>query len=187
MYEHQISMATLGGHGLGAKIALAAASYNLNRTTGYFGIASSPMNQFYFEAAKELRQYVSFAKELNLSRSFSSITGDLKANIACPKWRHLFQNNLARQENNYKWSFNVESIANNLLKNTPNSLWDWPTTNGLFTGRSMFVFPEYSRWVHLNTNTLPMLKTCPQLKGFGEGISYVQGDENPQSNFFFYK
>jgi hypothetical protein len=55
MYEHQISMATLGGHGLGAKIALAAASYNLNRTTGYFGIASSPMNQFYFEAAKELR------------------------------------------------------------------------------------------------------------------------------------
>jgi pimeloyl-ACP methyl ester carboxylesterase len=52
MYEHSISMATMGGHGLGAKIALAAASYNLNRTTGYFGINSSPMNQFYFEAAK---------------------------------------------------------------------------------------------------------------------------------------
>lgn len=48
MYEHQISMATLGGHGLGGKIALAAACHNLNRTTGYFGIDSSPMNQFYF-------------------------------------------------------------------------------------------------------------------------------------------
>ncbi len=52
MYEHQISMATFGGHGLGGKIALAAASYNLNKATGYFGIASSPMNQYYFEAAK---------------------------------------------------------------------------------------------------------------------------------------
>ncbi len=48
MYEQQISMATFGGHGLGGKIALAAASYNLNKTTGYFGIASSPMNQYYF-------------------------------------------------------------------------------------------------------------------------------------------
>lgn len=52
MYEHQISMATLGGHGLGGKIALACASYNLNKTTGYFGIASTPMNQYYFEAAR---------------------------------------------------------------------------------------------------------------------------------------
>lgn len=52
MYEHQISMATLGGHGLGAKIALAAASYNMSKTTGYFGISSSPMNQYYFEAAR---------------------------------------------------------------------------------------------------------------------------------------
>lgn len=52
MYEHQISMATLGGHGLGGKIALATACYHLTRTTGYFGIASTPMNQYYFEAAR---------------------------------------------------------------------------------------------------------------------------------------
>lgn len=52
MYEHQISMATLGGHGLGGKIALAAASHNMNKTTGYFGIATTPMNQYYFEAAR---------------------------------------------------------------------------------------------------------------------------------------
>ncbi len=52
MYEHQISMATLGGHGIGGKIALATASYHLNKTTGYFGIDSTPMNQYYFEAAR---------------------------------------------------------------------------------------------------------------------------------------
>lgn len=45
-------MATLGGHGLGAKIALAAACHNLNKTTGYFSIDSTPMNQYYFEAAR---------------------------------------------------------------------------------------------------------------------------------------
>jgi pimeloyl-ACP methyl ester carboxylesterase len=52
MFENQISMATMGGHGLGGKIALATACYHLNKTTGYFGIASSPMSQYYFEAAR---------------------------------------------------------------------------------------------------------------------------------------
>lgn len=37
----------------------------------------------------------------------------------------------------------------------------WPIKAGLFTGRANFIFPEYSRWVHLGTNTLPMLKICP--------------------------
>ena len=184
MYEHQISMATFGGHGLGGKIALACASYNLNKATGYFGIASSPMNQYYFEAAREVRKYVETLKNLNLHRGFSSIVGDLKHEIQCPKWRSLFQNNLVKGDSSYRWEFNVQAVAHNLLSNNPSSLWDWPTTNGLFTGKAMFTFPEYSRWVHLATNTLPMMKVCPQLHGFHEGISFVQGDENPQSIFF---
>jgi hypothetical protein len=113
-----------------------------------------------------LRNYVQFAKNLNLTRGFTSISGDLKQNIQCPKWRHLFQNNISKGEGSYRWDFNVEAIASNLLSNNPSSLWDWPTTNGLFTGKALFTFPEYSRWVHLNTNTLPMLKVCPQLHGF---------------------
>jgi pimeloyl-ACP methyl ester carboxylesterase len=48
MYEHKISMATLGGHGLGAKIALATACYHYDKVTGTFGIDSTPMNQYYF-------------------------------------------------------------------------------------------------------------------------------------------
>ena len=160
---------------------MATASYHLNRTTGYFGIDTTPMNQYYFEAAREVRKYVQTIKNLNLSRSFNSIVGELKQEIQCPKWRNLIQSNIVKGEASYRWEFNVEAITHNLLSSTPNSLWEWPTTNGLFTGKSMFVFPEYSRWVHLNTNTLPMLKVCPQLHGFNEGISYVQGDENPQS------
>jgi len=52
MYDNKISMATLGGHGLGGKIALATACYHHEKVTGTFGISSSPMNQYYFEAAR---------------------------------------------------------------------------------------------------------------------------------------
>ena len=53
-----------------------------------------------------------------------------------------------------------------------------PVKAGLYSGRAWFVFPEYSRWVHLGTNTLPMMKICPRVKGFGHDIHSIPGDEN---------
>ena len=50
MYENKISMATLGGHGVGGKVALAAACYHYEHVTGYFGIDTSPMNQYYHQS-----------------------------------------------------------------------------------------------------------------------------------------
>jgi pimeloyl-ACP methyl ester carboxylesterase len=50
MYEHKISTATLGGHGIGAKIALAAAAYHHDKVTGYFAFDSSPMDQYHHES-----------------------------------------------------------------------------------------------------------------------------------------
>jgi pimeloyl-ACP methyl ester carboxylesterase len=47
MYEHKISMATLGGHGIGGKVALAAACYHYDKVTGYFGLETTPMDQYY--------------------------------------------------------------------------------------------------------------------------------------------
>lgn len=47
MYDHKISMATLAGHGVGGKIALAAACYHYDKVTGYCGIDTTPMNHFY--------------------------------------------------------------------------------------------------------------------------------------------
>jgi len=44
MYENKISTATLGGHGIGGKIALAVGCYHSDRVTGYFGIDTSPMD-----------------------------------------------------------------------------------------------------------------------------------------------
>ena len=178
-------MATLGGHGVGGKIALATGCYHMDKVTGYFGLDTTPMNHFYHEPVKQLREYISFLRNLNLHRSFASISHEIKHHVKCPKWRHIFENNLVRDGAGYQWNFNLEPIYENTRTDKPSSLFNWSHVYGLYTGRSMFVFPEYSRYVHLATNTLPMLKVCPQLHGFGEGISYVQGDQNPQSNLNF--
>jgi hypothetical protein len=40
----------------------------------------------------------------------------------------------------------------------------------MWTGRCMFAFPEYSRHVHLNTNTMAILRVCARAKGYGNDI-----------------
>jgi pimeloyl-ACP methyl ester carboxylesterase len=181
MYQHQISMATLAGHGVGAKVALATGCYHNEKVTGVAGFDSSPMNQYYHEPVRELRQYLNFLKTFNLSRPFASIAFELKKNIACPKWRQIFETSLTRNATGYEWNFNFDAVYNNTRNDSPSSLFNWNSTYGLYTGRAMFAFPDYSRYVHLGTNTLPMLKVCPQLHGWNDGITSVQGDENPQS------
>jgi len=44
MYENKISMATLGGHGWGGKLALAVGCYYPERVTGVFGLDSLPID-----------------------------------------------------------------------------------------------------------------------------------------------
>ena len=58
MYTNKISMATLGGHGIGGKIALAAACYHNEKVTGLVGVDTVPYDQYYFEPYQELRSYV---------------------------------------------------------------------------------------------------------------------------------
>ena len=106
MYENKISMATLGGHGIGGKIAMAAACYHFDHVTGYFGIDSSPMNQYYHQAITELRQSIAHLGSTNISRSYAAISNALKDTVICPKWRSLFLNNLVKNETGYTWNFN---------------------------------------------------------------------------------
>lgn len=87
---------------------------------------------------------------------------DLFQIYQCPKWRSIFCQNLKRNhKGECEWKFELDYIHANIKFNKADSLAYWPTKGGLFPGRAHFVFPEYSRWVHLGTNTLPMLKKCP--------------------------
>jgi len=80
-------MATLGGHGIGGKVALAASCYHFDKVTGYFGIDSTPMDQYYHEPFTQLRKYLSYLSGVNLNRSFNALNNDFKQNIAFPKLR----------------------------------------------------------------------------------------------------
>lgn len=50
MDQNKITMATLGGHGFGAKVALATAINNLDRCTGVINLDGGPIDHRYFES-----------------------------------------------------------------------------------------------------------------------------------------
>jgi pimeloyl-ACP methyl ester carboxylesterase len=47
-------MATLGGHGFGAKVALATAIDHMDRVTGVINLEGGPLDHRYYEAYQEL-------------------------------------------------------------------------------------------------------------------------------------
>jgi len=60
-------MATLGGHGFGAKVALATAISNLERCTGVINLDGGPLDHRFYESYQELESYVHAANKLNVS------------------------------------------------------------------------------------------------------------------------
>ena len=48
MDEKKITMATIGGHGFGAKVATASAISNLNRFTGVICLEGGPLDHRYY-------------------------------------------------------------------------------------------------------------------------------------------
>ena len=50
MDENKITMATIGGHGFGAKVATSTAINHNNRFTGVVCLDGGPLNHQYYEA-----------------------------------------------------------------------------------------------------------------------------------------
>lgn len=83
------------------------------------------------------------------------------------------------------WDFEMSLIAANLAFNKEESLGVWNSRRGIFSGRVCFIFPDQSRWVHLNTNTLAMLKTCARCMGMGRDVFAIQGDDSPLNHWVY--
>ncbi len=66
MDEKKITMATIGGHGFGAKVATATANANLNRFTGVICLEGGPLDHRYYESYQELHSYVEAANKIKL-------------------------------------------------------------------------------------------------------------------------
>ena len=95
MDSHKITMATIGGHGFGAKVATATAINHMDRFTGVINLDGGPLDHRYYEAYQELVSYVEICKKMNLaSHDYQSATRFLFENIACPKWRSILKQNI---------------------------------------------------------------------------------------------
>lgn len=64
MDQNKITMATIGGHGFGAKVATATANQNLERFTGIINLDGGPLDHTYYEAQHELREVVNVCKKI---------------------------------------------------------------------------------------------------------------------------
>jgi hypothetical protein len=84
------------------------------------------------------------------------------------------------------WKFNMDRLAPNVRKDNRCDITRWSERFGLFPGRALVMFAEYSHWIFLNTNTIPFYKFFPKLEGTFPSLSmnFVQGDENKLSNVY---
>lgn len=100
MYTHNMSTATLGGHGLGAKYALMASCYKSQNATGFFGIDYSPLNYNYHEFAHELKDAIKYLTTLDLKRvSRKQLIHLINENVKNQKLATKFINSLKHSKN----------------------------------------------------------------------------------------
>lgn len=172
MDENKLTMATIGGHGFGAKVAAATAINHMDRFTGLIQYEGGPLNHKYYEAYQELESYVKFASKLQLdSHDAASATKAIETGIGCKKWASIFKQNLNTEGSSLSWEFNIDALAKNMSKQNPDVA-TWSQSYGLWPGQTFAIFAAYSRWVHLSTNTLPFYNVMPRLQNtFPEHIT----------------
>ena len=186
MYQHKITMATLAGHGFGAKNAMVTGTYKPDLVTGILAYNYAPQDYTYFRAADNLRTAVKslelLAQSPFLKTDFDKI---LEQKIQCKKTQAMLSQNLKQvglrefvlRYNNTAVSEQFEELIN------------WRKIEyGLFGGRVCFIFPEYSNHVFLNSNTLSMMKICVKAQGYGHDIQSVMTEsDNPEQNHWIYE
>ena len=67
MSQKQLTMATVGGHGYGAKVASAFGSYHMEKTTGVVCLEGGPVDNSYHEAWEEVKDLVTGLSKVDVS------------------------------------------------------------------------------------------------------------------------
>ena len=177
MDQQKLTMATLGGHGFGAKVALATAINNMDRVTGVINLEGGPLDHRFYEAYQELETYVQTAKKLDLSKvDFAGAVKYVNDNISCKKWASIFVQNLENKSGNAVWKCNIDDLWANMNKREPDVAC-WHQHYGLWPGQALALFAAHSRWVHLATNTLAFYNVIPRLQGQFPGHMNTWADE----------
>lgn len=186
MYQHKITMATLAGHGFGAKTAMVTGTLKPDLVTGILSFDYAPQDYTYFRAADNLRNTVKsleqIAKNPFLKKDFEKI---LEEKIPCKKTQELLSQNLQQiGQHDFVLKYNNTAVSEQF-----DELINWRKIEyGLFGGRVCFVFPEYSNYVFLNSNTLSIMKVCVKAQGYGHDIQSVMTEsDNPEQNHWIYE
>lgn len=165
MDKNQISTATIGGHGFGAKVATATATDNLNRFTGVMWLDGGPVDQTYHPAFVELKNYILKLSKINIAElDKSSIFKKIDLIVEDSNWNKIFKDNVNFSKGAPQWNFNFDGLHKNVKKVNPD-VSAWSESYGLWPGRAWAQIASYSNWIHLSTNTLPFYNVFPRLQG----------------------
>jgi len=184
MDAKKLTMATLGGHGFGAKVALATAINNMDRCTGVINLDGGPLDHRFYEAYQELAVYVAAAAKLDVAKTdYASALRFVDREIACSKWASIFKGNLEDKGSSVSWKLNINALAANMRMRQPDVAC-WHHHYGLWPGQALALFAAHSRWVHLATNTLPFYNVIPRLQGqFPGNLNTFGTDESPHNHW----
>lgn len=185
MYQHKITMATLGGHGFGAKNAMVTGCYKPNLVTGVLAYDWAPQDYTYFRAAAEMRATAQAVGDLAKKPFFKSDFERIVDGVQSKKMQAVLHQNLKQTgAREFQVKFNAPFVASQFEE-----LVNWKRIEyGLFGGRVGFIFPDFSNYVFLNSNTNSMMRVCPKTQGFGHDIQMVMTDtDNPEENHWVYE
>jgi len=181
MNQHNITTASLLGHGFGARIATITGILKYHRITSVVGLDYSPMDYTEHECWKELKAAVELASSIELqSKTRNEVVALLRNNIHNSRLRQVFTSNLAEAENGQLfWRSGMKELAASMnLKDFRANIGRFPLI-GLFPGRAMFFYAERGNWVHQSSNTIPIYNLFPKLKGeYGYFIDHVNTDNH---------
>jgi len=185
MDQNKITMATIGGHGFGAKVAAATAINNMDRFTGVIQYEGGPINQKYHQAYRDLASYVQCANSIDLANlDQAEVFRRLDAGIKCKKWNAIFKANLNADGSSLSWENNMSALAADMKRHQPHTA-NWSESYGLWPGQALAIFAGNSEWIHLSTNTLPFYNVFPRLENkFPEQITtWANHVEGPMTHW----
>jgi pimeloyl-ACP methyl ester carboxylesterase len=186
MDDKKIVMATIGGHGYGAKVAAATAIGNMNRFTGVIQYEGGPLEHQYYEAYQELTDAIRLAHSLPIgSMELGAAHKALSDNILDKNWARVFREALVQEGSSLAWRINIEALYQQTKKHSPDIAAWRQNCGGLWPGQTLALFAAHSRWVHLSTNTLPFYNVFPRLQEqFPHSINIHASDlEGPETHW----
>lgn len=185
MDANHITMATIGGHGFGAKVATVAASNNLNRFTGVMCLDGGPVDQRFHPAYQQLKHYIDMLAKVHIDdQTLQGLHKKIDRVVDNPTWNKIFKQNVNTAKGAPQWDFNFDGLHKNMQKVHPDVA-TWKESYGLWPGRTWALFAAHSPWIHLSTNTLPFYWAFPRLDGqFGTNDFNIFGnDESPSCHW----